>query len=133
MTLLKLCMLAILGLCAALILKEWKADLLPLLRIGLLLVFGMTALSLAAPLVRYLQTLLSGSGIQSSHATLLLKALGIAWLTQSCADICRECGETGAANGVEWTGRLEILLLSLPLIDEILTIARELLRFGGAL
>ena len=33
--------------------------------------------------------------------------------------------------GVELTGKLEILLLSLPLINEILGVARELFALGG--
>jgi stage III sporulation protein AD len=57
--------------------------------------------------------------------------MGIALLTQFCADVCRESGESGAASTVELTGKMEILLLCLPLLDEILSAARELLSLGG--
>ena len=52
-------------------------------------------------------------------------------MTQYVADICRESGESAAASGVETVGKLEILLLSLPLIDEILRVAERLLSMGG--
>ena len=48
-------------------------------------------------------------------------------LSSRFADICRESGEGGAANGVELAGKVELLLLSLPLINDILSVTKELL------
>ena len=129
---LKVCMFALLGVSALLLLRQWKADLLPLLRIALWLGLGMTALTLLTPTVRYLQSLLGESALPAEQITVLFKALGITLLAQNCADLCRDCGENGAAAGVEWVGRLEILLLCLPLIKELLAVAGELLSWGGA-
>lgn len=131
MTAVKLCMLAILGISAALLIKQWKSDFLPLLRIAVLVGFGILLIAASAPLIAYLKKLIDGAGIQSEHAEILFKGLGIAVLTQCCADICRESGESGIAGGVELTGKIEILLLCLPLFDEILKAARELLQLGS--
>ena len=131
MTAIKLCMLAILGVCAALLIKQWKSDFLPLLRIAIVVGFGMLLISASIPLISYLQKLINEAGIQSEHAEILLKGLGIAVLTQCCADICKESGESGIAGGVELIGKIEILLLCLPLFDEIMKAARELLQFGS--
>ena len=122
-------MLGIVGVAAALIVKQWKSDFLPLIRIGVVILFGLAALRAGAPLVGYLASLTELSGTDE-YAKLLFKALGIALLSQICADICRECGETAAANGVEWTGKVEILLLCLPMIHEILDLAQALLTLG---
>ncbi len=130
MTGLKFCMLAITGTAAAMIVKQWKSDLLPLLRLAVTVLFGIAAVSAAAPLVSYINTLTESGGV-SAYAVILMKALGIAILTQICADICRECGESGAAAGVELTGKIEILLLCLPLMNEILTAAQNLLSLGS--
>ena len=131
MTAIKLCMLAITGISAALILKQWRSDLLPLFRIALLVGFGGVLLSLSAPLISYLHKLIEATGMQQAHAEILFKGLGIAILTQCCADICRESGESGIASNVELVGKLEILLLALPLLDELLSLARELLLLGS--
>ena len=130
MDVLKLCMLAVLGVCAALTLKQWKSDLLPLLRVALVVLFGLAAVNRLAPAVSYLTGLGEQAGVNTYLQT-LLRALGIALLTQYAAEICRECGESAAANGVELAGKLEILLLCLPLIDEILSLADRLLAAGG--
>ena len=127
---LKICMLAVLGVCAALTLKQWKSDLLPLLRVGMVLLFGFAALKAVTPALTYLTRLGETAGV-TPYAEVLLRALGIALLTQYAAEICRECGEGAAASGVEMTGKIEILLLALPLIDEILSLASNLLSMGA--
>lgn len=131
MSTLKLCMFALLGVCAALVVKQWKGELLPLLRIAVILGIGTVVLSAATPLIAYLKVLFREADLNATHTEILLKALGIALLTSVCSGICRECGENAAANGVELTGKIEILLLSLPLIDEILGVARELFSLGS--
>ena len=129
MTTLKFCMLAVTGLSAAMIVKQWKNDFLPLLRLGLALLFDFAAVSQAAPLVEYLKQLMGESGLLT-YTEVILKSLGISVLTGCCAEICRESGENGIAGGVELVGKTEILLLCLPLINEILTVAASLLSFG---
>ena len=129
MSSLKICMLAITGVAAAMIVKQWKSDFLPLLRLALTLLFAFAAVNAAAPLLNYLNTLMGQSGTPT-YAVILIKALGIAVLTQCCGDICRECGENGIASGVELVGKLEILLLSIPLIHEILGLAQKLFTLG---
>ena len=127
---LSFCMLGLVAVAAALTLKQWKSELLPLLRIASVVLFGIAAIGAASPLVTYLATLFDQSGT-APYAAVVLKALAIALLTQFCAEICRECGETAAASGIELTGKIEILLLCLPLINEILLLAEELLQMGG--
>ncbi len=125
----KICLAAVTGVCLAVIIKQWRSDYLPLLRLALTVFFAWTILSLAAPLVTYLRNLTEETGL-SSYAAFLIKALGIAVLTQCCSDICRDAGEGGVATGVELAGKVEILLLCLPLIGEILSAAKELLAFS---
>jgi len=130
MTLVKICMLAVLGISLTAIVKQWKADFLPLIRIALTVVLGTLVLSAATPILSFLQVL-TEEGAYSAYTTTLFQALGIAILSQVCADLCRESGENGLAGGVELTGKVEILLLCLPLMEELLATARELLSMGG--
>lgn len=102
----------------------------PLLRVALSMMLFMGAISMASPLVAFLSELIKNDAL-ASYAGLLLKALGIAVMTQCCAELCRECGESAAANGMELIGKIELLLLSLPLVNEILSGAESLLSLGG--
>lgn len=128
----KLCMAAIAAVVLAVILRQWKGELVLPLRLAMVLALGIAALSAAAPLIRYLRSIPEIAGL-SEYAEPLMKALGIGMLAQTCADICRECGEASAANGVELFGKVEILLLCLPLLHQLLEVAQDLLSMGGAL
>ncbi len=130
MTLIKICMLAVMGIAVTMVVKQWKADFLPLVRLGFLLLFGTLILSAATPLITYIRSL-NESNELSDLTEVLFKALGIAILTQFASQICRECGESSIASGIELTGTVELLLLTVPFIDKILTMVRELLTMGG--
>ncbi len=57
----------------------------------------------------------------------MLKGLGAALITGLCASVCRECGKNSIADLVELGGKLEILLLCLPLIRSVAKTAAALL------
>lgn len=126
---LRIPMIAILLLLVAMILKQWKSDFLPLLRMGGAILIGTLLFSSLTPLLRFLGELTESAGV-TKYASYIFKALGIAFLTQCASDLCRETGEAGIASWVDLAGRSEILLLSLPLIREILESARKLLEVG---
>jgi len=56
-----------------------------------------------------------------------LKILGLTYAFGVSADICCSLGEAGIAKAVEVAGRVEILLISFPFIEEILSLGMELL------
>lgn len=130
MTLTKVCMIAVLGISATAIVKQWKSDFLPLVRLALTLTLGALILGAATPILSFFRVLSEESG-NAAYTVILFKALGIALLTQVCADICRESGESGLSAGVELTGKVEILLLALPLMEELLSVAQSLFEMGG--
>lgn len=63
----------------------------------------------------------------SVYITTMLKGLGVAFLSEICAGICRDFGKSTLADGVELAGKLEIVLLCVPMITKIVGTASELL------
>ncbi|MBE6529413.1 MAG: stage III sporulation protein AD [Ruminococcaceae bacterium] len=126
----KLCLFGVAAVSVAVVIKKWNADFLPLVRLAATILFAGTILTMASPLTAYLKQLTETTGL-SNYAGFLLKALGIAVLTQICADICRDAGESGIGNGVELAGKMEILILCLPLMGEIFSTAKALFAIGG--
>ena len=113
-----------------LIVRQWKTDLLPVLRMAITLFFALLLLSMISPLVLYLKQIMNHSAA-GEYTEIVLKGLGIALLTQCCSNICRECGENGIAGGVEMIGKIELLLLAIPLIEDVLELAEKLLSLGN--
>lgn len=51
---------------------------------------------------------------------IVLKALGIAYITSFAADVCRDYGYSSLAQLAELGGKISILILSLPLVKSLL-------------
>lgn len=125
----QICGVGILTAVAALIVKQLRGELaLPVRLSGSIVLLGIV-LGLMAPICVYLEQLARSVGLDE-YGEVLLKAFGVAMLTQLGAELCRDCGEGTVAGCVELAGRCEILLLSLPLISSVLETARELLAWA---
>jgi stage III sporulation protein AD len=123
-------MVALLVLASSTVIKQWKSDFSPLIRLGTTVLFGTLLIASAQPLFSLINTLAGESGTLKYVET-ILKGLGIVILTQISADICRDSGEGTLAGHIETVGKLELLLLCIPLIGEILATAEKLLEMGG--
>lgn len=118
---------ALLGVMAVLLLRELRATAAVPVRLVTSLVLMAAAVGLYAPIVSRVHTLFSLSGGDALSGA-VLRAVGIGLVCELTAGFCRDLGEGSIAEGVLLFGRLEILLLSLPLIDELLKIIGELLK-----
>ena len=128
MGILQACGIALLVAITVLCVKELCGTMaLPLRLAGSILLVGGCVL-LYLPITQRLEALL-GVGEAAAYALPLLRATGIALICELTASFCRDLGEQTLSNGVLLFGKLEILVLCLPLIDEVLEIAKELLQF----
>ena len=76
-------------------------------------------------------SILISLGISGEYGVILLKTLGVCFLTQLSADSCRDAGEGALAAKVELAGKLFIVILALPLFQQIAGSALSLIG-GGA-
>lgn len=58
---------------------------------------------------------------------LLLKSLGICIVTNLAVDICKDSGETALSSVVLMCGKVCILILSIPLLNELISIIRQVI------
>ena len=124
--LLRLCGVALVAAVCSLLLKKNPAgQAIPVAALGLLLLFALL-LTRYGEAVEELIALLQGTGFDA-YASLMLKALGVGLTVKLTGDLCREVGEETLAGGVEMAGRLEILLLCLPLMKELLVLLQEVM------
>ena len=88
-------------------------------------------LSKISPAISQIRELISAAGISGEYGVILLKTLGVCFLTQLSADSCRDAGEGALAAKVELAGKLFIVILALPLFQQIAGSALSLIG-GGA-
>ena len=119
---------ATVGLTALLILRAYKPEWASFLRMAVTVVALGLTVALASTVLTYITDLASATGaLEGEGWSLLLKAMGVAFLTETAASVCRDSGETGLATWVETAGKLEILLLSFPLIRTVMDTVTALL------
>ena len=119
---------ATIGLTALLILRAYKPEWAPFLRMAVTVVALGLTVGLVSAVLTYITDLATATGTSEGEGwSLLLKALGVAFLTETAASVCRDSGEAGLATWVETAGKLEILLLSFPLIRTVLDTVAALL------
>ncbi len=66
----------------------------------------------------------SGAG---PYFSVMLKALGISMCCRVSSDICRDSGENALASRVELAGKVGIVVISLPLVKQLLEIAKDMM------
>ena len=79
------------------------------------------------PVINYLREL-TGSSEINEYFNIILKILGISFLVQIGADICRDLGEESIASKVEFAGKAVILVIVLPVLKSIIGMGFDLLR-----
>lgn len=74
------------------------------------------------PLIAALRRMTALGGVGENHLGVVLRGAGICLVTQLAADTCRDAGDAALAGKAELTGRILLLLLAVPLYEQILTL-----------
>ena len=73
-----------------------------------------------------IQSLLSDSGINAADIAILLKVMGICFVTEFTCDCVTEAGLLSLSTNISFAGKILVLLTSLPLFQNIITVITTL-------
>ena len=90
----------------------------------LILIFCIDALS---EIILVVTNLVEKTGINSSLFSTILKIIGVGYLVEFSSGICQEAGAASIADKIALAGKVCILVLSLPIITNLLNIIVEIL------
>ena len=118
----KICGLALISVMLILLVKKWGNELSVLLKIASGVVLASVCFGAVSPLVEYVKELAAtvGSSDLSESVELMLRVLATAIVTHVCASVCRDSGEATVGSYVEIGGKVEMILLTLPMIKKII-------------
>ena len=120
MDVVKIAMIAIMGVLVALPLKKEKAEyqvLVGMVVCLLICFFLLTKIQVVLAFVERLETL---TVIDSSYLETILKMVGIAYVAEFAMSICKDAGYKAIASQIEIFAKLSILVTSLPLLGAFL-------------
>lgn len=116
------------GTVLALILGQYRPEFRMLVTAAVTLLLMAMVLEQLSPVLEQLRSTMELTGLTGDYAAVLFKAVGICLLTQLAGDVCRDSGESSIASKIELAGRAAILLTAMPLIQEALAWAWELMN-----
>ncbi len=116
------------GTILALILGQYRPEFRMLVTAAVTLLLMAMVLEQLSPVLEQLRSTMELTGLTGDYAAILFKAVGICLLTQLAGDVCRDSGESSIASKIELAGRAAILLTAMPLIQEVLAWAWELMN-----
>jgi Stage III sporulation protein AC/AD protein family. len=119
--------IAIAAAALAALLRQYRQDY--AMMVGLaagVLIFALI-LSKAQPAFSEINRLMSGTRINTAYISILIKSLGICFVVQLASDACRDAGESAIASKVELAGKFAVLLVALPLFDQVAALVLSLI------
>ena len=120
--------LAVIAATVAVFLKESRLPTLALLSTlaaGALIFLGL--LPALAQLVAAFTALGESIGADGDYLQLMLKIIGLSYLAEFCAQLCRDAGQGAAAFKIELAAKTGVLLLALPVLAAVISSVSSLL------
>lgn len=78
--------------------------------------------------VRQLEAVREYLGGGEGYLSILLKVVGITYICEFCADICKDAGYGAIAAQVEILGKLSVMLAGLPILFGVMEQIRNMMR-----
>lgn len=118
----KLCGVALIGLVATSVMKGLKNEMSGFISAvtGIILLGG--SIAMLYPIISYMYEITKETGF-SVYIETVIKALGIAVISESAADLCRDAGESAIASKTEFAAKIMIIYLALPVIKNLISLA----------
>lgn len=77
--------------------------------------------------VDFLENVMDGIGIERGYLEILLKLIGISYISEFTSNICKEAGFISVAGQVEIAGKLTMMVISMPVLFAIVETVTEFL------
>lgn len=113
---------------SAILLRSTKPELSFAVTVVGVIVILVYLLDLLQSTVNVFASVASLTGLENGLIKILLKIVGVGYLTEFSAGILTDFGSGSLADKVTLGGKLIILVLSLPIIESLLTLLTEFLR-----
>lgn len=127
MDILKIAMIGVTGVFLAIPLKSYKAEYGMLISLGTcisIFVYLITKLEIVIDYIGRIEAVLNMDG---DYIKLLLKMMGITYVSQFAAEICKDAGYQAISSQIEMFAKVSILFVSMPVLIALLQTVGEYL------
>ncbi len=128
MNVISLCAACLVASVLAVFLKKQNAEYSLIITMFTATVVLLTVLSDILIALSGIEEMMAASKVKSEYVTVLLKCVGISFLTEFTCDCCKDASQNALSTVVLMSGRVCVLLAAFPLFEEFLSLALTLSR-----
>jgi stage III sporulation protein AD len=111
----------------AVLLRRERPEMALILTLGFGVIVFLMVLDKLGAIITVFQDVTQRAQVDELYLATLLKILGIAYIAEFGAQVCRDSGEGTVANKIELAGKVLIMILALPIFAAILEAIMRLL------
>lgn len=126
MDIIKIGLIGLVGVLMAVPLKSYKNEYGMYIGVAVCLLILTYSVNYFTRVVTGLESMQIYLGDNFKYLSVLLKAVGAAYICEFCSGICKDAGYGGIAGQVETMGKMYILLLGMPLLRALMESIREI-------
>ena len=119
--------IAILTAFLAVILKQYKPEYALAVSVVASVIVLSAVVSFIIPIISELRSMMDSVSIDYKYITVLIKAVGICYITQFASDTCKDAGQTAISNKIELVGKIAICFSAIPLYKDLLSLAQTII------
>lgn len=122
---LKVCGIVFCALSLIIVFKGLKGEYSLFIRLAITIGITIFTLTLIQPILTYIENIASNNPLIYKYFPYLIKSICIAFIVQITANCCNDVGEGTLADGVTLFGKVQIVLISIPLITDLISLASK--------
>ena len=119
--------LALVSAVLCILIKQYKPEYAMLVSLACGIIIFLAVLLNLTPAFDVMDNLIQKANINQQYMTILLKALGLCYVTQLACDTCNDAGQTSIASKVDLPGKTAVIVVSLPLFNALVDMALGLI------
>ncbi len=111
----------------AVLLKQYKPEYALAVTVITAVCVTVAAIGWLMPALNEIRNLLDKAQMSYTNLSVLLKAIGICYITQIASDICKDAGQAAVASRIELVGRIALCICAIPLYREVLSLVETII------
>ena len=108
--------------------KQIRPDFALCISLAAIILMFSAAVPRIAILIADIRSLTVINGVSMEYITPVLKIIGITYVTHLASDICHDTGEHALSNHVETLGKVAVVFITLPIVEDVFEMILGLLE-----
>lgn len=126
MSIISICIISIISIVLSLLVKRYNSELSLLISIGASVVILLSVIEYVLTGVQALTLMLSKANINSQYVLIILKVVGICFVTEFACDCAKESGFDSLSSNIALAGKIIVLITAMPMFESILDVVTSL-------